>query len=254
MAQGCAASCEPPASRTQSRLNRLAVDLVNVSACYAAAQQSRRLACSTRSTKPATTPRTPLRFAARPTRDFWTSPLNPAARQRPRPHGSIATADLFANLTRRYGKPDWGIDTVEIDGQPVRVRPTDGLVEPLVQADPLRPRHGRHAPGRPPRAGARGADRRARCRATTPPCCAARSRPSCRTTRSTSPTGPTPATCRCWKAASTSTTTSTTSATMLRADRPARRTWSAVCQPGPPVLAAAALMAEDGDPQPPGLA
>jgi poly(3-hydroxybutyrate) depolymerase len=36
-----------------------------------------------------------------------------------------AGADLFANLTRRYGKPAWGVDSVMIDGQPVRVRPTE---------------------------------------------------------------------------------------------------------------------------------
>jgi poly(3-hydroxybutyrate) depolymerase len=65
---------------------------------------------------------TPLRLAARTTRDFWGSAANPFS-------GTgvgrtlYASADLFANVTRRYGKPKWGIDEVEIDGQPVRVRP-----------------------------------------------------------------------------------------------------------------------------------
>jgi len=63
----------------------------------------------------------PLRAAARLTRDFWSSPLNPA-RDSELGRRLYANADLFANLTRRYGKPPWGIDTVEIDGQPVRVR------------------------------------------------------------------------------------------------------------------------------------
>jgi poly(3-hydroxybutyrate) depolymerase len=64
---------------------------------------------------------TPMRFAARMTRDFWGSPLNPAA-------GSVfgrnvfAAADLFSNMTRRYGKPDWRIDQVLVDGQPVAVK------------------------------------------------------------------------------------------------------------------------------------
>jgi len=67
---------------------------------------------------------TPLRYAALAARSFWGSPLNPA-------HDSdlgrslFAGADLFANLTRRYGKPAWMIDQVSVDGQPVRVRPTE---------------------------------------------------------------------------------------------------------------------------------
>lgn len=64
---------------------------------------------------------TPLRFAARLTRDFWSSPLNPA-RDSDLGRRLYANADLFANLTRRYGRPAWGIDQVMVDGQPVRVR------------------------------------------------------------------------------------------------------------------------------------
>jgi poly(3-hydroxybutyrate) depolymerase len=67
---------------------------------------------------------TPLRAAALATRDFWSSPLNPA-RDSELGRRLYANADLFANLTRRYGKPAWGIDSVEIDGTPVRVRPTE---------------------------------------------------------------------------------------------------------------------------------
>jgi poly(3-hydroxybutyrate) depolymerase len=63
----------------------------------------------------------PLRAAAMVARDFWSSPLNPA-------QGTdfgrriYAGTDLFLNLTRRYGRPDWGIDSVNVDGVPVRVR------------------------------------------------------------------------------------------------------------------------------------
>ena len=67
---------------------------------------------------------TPLRAAARMTRDFWSSPLNPA-RDTDLGRRLYANADLFANLTRRYGKPAWGIDSVEIDGSNVRVRATE---------------------------------------------------------------------------------------------------------------------------------
>ena len=65
---------------------------------------------------------TPMRMAARMARDFWTNPLNPgtdtAVGRR-----LYASTDLFANVTRRYGKPDWNIDSITIDDTPVRVRP-----------------------------------------------------------------------------------------------------------------------------------
>lgn len=65
----------------------------------------------------------PLRAAARITRDFWSSTLNPASGSR-MGRTMFAAADLFSNVTRRYGKPAWGIDKVDIDATPVRVRPT----------------------------------------------------------------------------------------------------------------------------------
>ena len=64
---------------------------------------------------------TPLRLAARATRDFWSSPLNPASQSK-WGRTIYASADLLANLTRRYGRPAWGIDTVTVKGQPVAVR------------------------------------------------------------------------------------------------------------------------------------
>jgi len=65
----------------------------------------------------------PLRFAALATRDFWSSPLNPAA-DTELGRRLFATSDLFSNLTRRYGKPEWMVDSVTINGRAVRVRPT----------------------------------------------------------------------------------------------------------------------------------
>ncbi|MCR5873603.1 polyhydroxyalkanoate depolymerase [Phenylobacterium sp. J426] len=67
---------------------------------------------------------TPFRFAALAARQFWGSPLNPAA-ETDAGRRLFAVSDLVTNLTRRYGKPVWGIDTVEIAGQPVRVRKTE---------------------------------------------------------------------------------------------------------------------------------
>ncbi|HWA61440.1 MAG TPA: polyhydroxyalkanoate depolymerase [Caulobacteraceae bacterium] len=63
---------------------------------------------------------TPLRMASELARDFWSSPFNPAAASR-MGRTLYAASDLTANLTRRYGKPAWNIDTVEVNGRPVRV-------------------------------------------------------------------------------------------------------------------------------------
>src|SRR6185503_12622176 len=45
----------------------------------------------------------------------------------------FATSDLFTNLTRRYGKPDWGIESVQIGKQAVRVRPQEVWSSPWVK-------------------------------------------------------------------------------------------------------------------------
>jgi poly(3-hydroxybutyrate) depolymerase len=61
-------------------------------------------------------------MAALAARDFWSSPMNPA-RETDFARGVYAASDLFANLTKRYGKPAWSIDSVEIGGRPVAVQP-----------------------------------------------------------------------------------------------------------------------------------
>jgi poly(3-hydroxybutyrate) depolymerase len=75
---------------------------------------------------------TPLRAAARMARDFWSSPLNPGA-DTAFGRRIYASSDLFANVTRRYGKPEWGIDSVVINGQTVRVRPVVVWSSPWVK-------------------------------------------------------------------------------------------------------------------------
>ena len=75
---------------------------------------------------------TPLRAAARMARDFWSSPLNPGA-DTELGRRIYASSDLFANVTRRYGKPEWGIDSVVINGQTVRVRPVVVWSSPWVK-------------------------------------------------------------------------------------------------------------------------
>jgi len=63
----------------------------------------------------------PLRAMAQMTRDFWGSKLNPAA-DTAIGRTLYASAELFSNVTRRYGKPEWGIDKVAINGVDVRVQ------------------------------------------------------------------------------------------------------------------------------------
>jgi poly(3-hydroxybutyrate) depolymerase len=63
----------------------------------------------------------PARLAARLTKEFWDSPLNPAG-QSPLGRTLSASAKLYDDLTRRYGRPDWNIDHVMINGERVRVR------------------------------------------------------------------------------------------------------------------------------------
>ncbi|ESQ86784.1 esterase [Asticcacaulis sp. AC460] len=62
----------------------------------------------------------PLRAMAQLTRDFWGSKFNPAA-DTALGRTLYASAELFSNVTRRYGKPEWHLDSVEINGHPVRV-------------------------------------------------------------------------------------------------------------------------------------
>jgi poly(3-hydroxybutyrate) depolymerase len=79
----------------------------------------------------------PWRMLARSVRDFWGSPINPAANT-DFARNLTAGAELFSDMTRRYGKPDWHIDEIEVNGMPVRVRPTTVWQSPwckLVQFD-----------------------------------------------------------------------------------------------------------------------
>ncbi|MDP1630170.1 MAG: polyhydroxyalkanoate depolymerase [Caulobacter sp.] len=79
----------------------------------------------------------PMRAAARMARDWWSSPLNPA-RNSTLGRNAYAGADLYANVTRRYGRPEWQIDEVTINDTPVRVRQTVVWESPwcrLVQFD-----------------------------------------------------------------------------------------------------------------------
>jgi poly(3-hydroxybutyrate) depolymerase len=63
----------------------------------------------------------PLRLAAELAREFWSSPFNPASASDLGRRLS-ASAEVTANLTRRYFRPAWAIDEIWADGKPIPVR------------------------------------------------------------------------------------------------------------------------------------
>jgi poly(3-hydroxybutyrate) depolymerase len=63
----------------------------------------------------------PLRMAAEFARDFWRSPFNPAAASS-LGRTLSASADLTASLTRRYFRPAWGLDETIVNGHAVAVQ------------------------------------------------------------------------------------------------------------------------------------
>lgn len=65
---------------------------------------------------------TPWRFAIGMQRAVLTSPLNPLS-YTPFGKNMAAAADVFEAVTRRYGKPEWGIEATTINGIKVDVTP-----------------------------------------------------------------------------------------------------------------------------------
>jgi poly(3-hydroxybutyrate) depolymerase len=64
----------------------------------------------------------PYRAAADATRLLFQNPVNPLT------HTTFgksvaASCEMFERVTRRYGKPEWSLESVKIDGQPVAVHP-----------------------------------------------------------------------------------------------------------------------------------
>ena len=62
----------------------------------------------------------PWRAAAHMTQMMLRHPMNPAAHTAPG-RAVAAAADVFEGITRRYGKPSFGLDEITIDGAPVPV-------------------------------------------------------------------------------------------------------------------------------------
>jgi poly(3-hydroxybutyrate) depolymerase len=64
----------------------------------------------------------PIRAAADATRMYYKNPINPLT------HTTIgksiaAGCEMFERATRRYGKPDWNIQSIKIDGENVAIHP-----------------------------------------------------------------------------------------------------------------------------------
>ncbi|MGN6422168.1 MAG: polyhydroxyalkanoate depolymerase [Asticcacaulis sp.] len=74
----------------------------------------------------------PFRVMAQLTRDFWGSKLNPAS-DTALGRTMYASAELFSNVTKRYNKPDWRITTVSINDRDVRVRTIEDWSSPWVR-------------------------------------------------------------------------------------------------------------------------
>jgi poly(3-hydroxybutyrate) depolymerase len=74
----------------------------------------------------------PFRFVANLSRDFWGSKANPVS-QTALGRRLYATSQLFSTVTRRYGKPEWGIDKVVINNEDVRVHVIEDWQTPWVK-------------------------------------------------------------------------------------------------------------------------
>jgi len=72
----------------------------------------------------------PARALADMTRLYFKNPFNPLAHST---YGKTiaATAELFERSTRRYGKPEWGIDTVMISGERAPIHITTAWERPF---------------------------------------------------------------------------------------------------------------------------
>jgi hypothetical protein len=110
-----------------------------------------------------------------------------------------AGSEIFERSTRRYKKPEFGLDSTVIDGEPAAVELVTEARKPFCDLLHFR------------RDTTRSDPKVLLVAPLSQPCCAAPPRRCCPTTTSTSPTGSMPARCRASAAGSTSTTISTTS-------------------------------------------
>ena len=72
----------------------------------------------------------PMRMAAELSRGWFGHPFSPWS-MTPMAKEITAGSDLFLRVTNRYDKPEWGIDSVEVDGQAVAVELEVTLEKPF---------------------------------------------------------------------------------------------------------------------------
>ena len=92
----------------------------------------------------------PLRMAADAARDFWGSQLNPASHTESG-RTLFAAADLLSNMTRRYGKPEWRIDEIEVGARTVPVEMDTVWSSPWVKLQRFRRMEEGREPGSGPK-------------------------------------------------------------------------------------------------------
>ena len=88
----------------------------------------------------------PLNRMAEAASRFWGSPLNPASHTESG-RTLFAAADLLTNMTRRYGKPEWRIDDIEIGDRKVAVEMDTVWSSPWCKLQRFRRVEGAREPG-----------------------------------------------------------------------------------------------------------
>ena len=84
----------------------------------------------------------PVQFGVQALRQTVGWPLNPMGYTTVGKN-MIAACEVFENITRRYGKPEFGIKSVAIGGLDVAIREEIVVIEALLQSHSFRPRRGR---------------------------------------------------------------------------------------------------------------
>ena len=67
-------------------------------------------------------------------------PAQPGGLHRPRPQGRRRRCEVFESVTRRYGKPAWGLRQTSVVGQPVPIQEEIVKSTAVLRPAPLRPR------------------------------------------------------------------------------------------------------------------
>src|SRR6185312_5731005 len=131
----------------------------------------------------------PVRFGVQALRQTVGWPLNPMGYTTVGKN-MVAACEVFENITRRYGKPEFGIKSVAIGGLDVAIHEEIVLSKPFCNLIHFGRDEAESGKRNDPKFSSSH-----RCRAITRRCCAAPSRPCCRSMTFTLRIGPTPATC-----------------------------------------------------------